>query len=202
VTDFFALLNFPRSPWLEPDAVQSRFLELSAAGHPDRVHGQTPEILREANQRFSELNAAATCLRDTRDRLNHLLQLQFGAAQFANQTQSIPNAFVTLFGKIGQTCRDVDTFLHEKSKATSPMIQAQLFAKALDWNDRVAALQTEVADLRVTAESELKALSLNWASASPDETTWAKVRELAHVFAMIGRWESQLRERFSALAAA
>ena len=38
MTDAFALLSEPRRPWLDAEALKARFLPLSAAVHPDRVH--------------------------------------------------------------------------------------------------------------------------------------------------------------------
>ena len=105
MTDYFALLNLPRSPWLEPEMVQARFLELSAAAHPDRVHGEPNEVLKSANAQFSELNAAAVCLREPRDRLNHLLQLETGSASGAAAAQSISPDSIELMTKVGQSCR-------------------------------------------------------------------------------------------------
>ena len=36
MTDAFALLEFPRQPWLEPDALKTAFLERSTVTHPDK----------------------------------------------------------------------------------------------------------------------------------------------------------------------
>ncbi len=36
VTDYFALLNEPRRPWLEPETLKSKFLALAAEAHPDK----------------------------------------------------------------------------------------------------------------------------------------------------------------------
>src|SRR4051794_25616569 len=131
MTDFFALLDLPRTPWLEPDAVQARFLELSAGAHPDRVHGSADDVLKSANARFSALNSAAVCLREPRDRLNHLIQLENPDAATTAPAQSIPPEFMDLMMRVGQSCRDVDRFLEERARATSPMMQAQLFSQGL-----------------------------------------------------------------------
>jgi DnaJ-domain-containing protein 1 len=195
MTNYFALLNFPRAPWLDADAVNARFLELSAPWHPDRVHGQSAANLAEANQKFADLNRAAAALRDPRERLQHLILLETGAPPAA--AQNIPGNLIELFARVGQTCRDADQFLAERARATSPMIQAQLFAQSLDWSDRIAALQTAVTDLKSTAEHELKTISENWPAHKPID----RLASLAHHFATTARWEAQLRERFSALAA-
>lgn len=195
MTDYFALLNFPRAPWLDPAAVQARFLELSAAAHPDRVHNLGADQTEAANRRFSELNKAASILRDHKDRLHHLLALETGAAPAP--TQNIPNELIELFGQIGQTCRSVDQFVTERNRATSPMLQAQMFAAGLDWNDSISELQQRVTSIRAEAEGALQQISQAW----PAEKPFAKLATLAHSFAMITKWEAQLQERFATLAA-
>jgi DnaJ-domain-containing protein 1 len=194
VTDYFALLGFERSPWVEAEEVSARFLELSSKAHPDRVHGGGDEAVREANQRFAELNAAAACLREPRERLQHLLELETGSKQ--NFAQAIPGELMDLVMRVGQTCRSVDQFLAERAKATSPTVQAELFGKGLEWSDRVGELQQAVGELRVTAERDLKEIAERW----PAEKPILELQKLAHVFATVARWEGQLKERFAALA--
>jgi DnaJ-domain-containing protein 1 len=192
--DYFALLGFVRTPWLEAAEVQKRFLEISAAAHPDRVHNLGLDETAAANARFAELNKAAVILKDTKERLHHLLALETGAAPAT--AQNIPNELIELFGMIGQTCRSVDQFMAEKNRATSPMLQAQMFGKGLEWNDVIAELQGRVGEVKARAEAELQQIGKNW----PREKPLARIAGLAHVFAMTGRWEAQLQERFAALA--
>ena len=194
MVDFFALLNLPRAPWIEAEDVQKRFLELSAPVHPDRVHGLSAAEKEEANRKFAELNRAATMLRDHKERLQHLIVLETGAASGA--AQNISGEFVELFGRVGEVCRKVDLFLSERAKATSPMVQAQLFGRGLELSDLVAELQARVAEVKGRAEEELKGIGERWG----DKKAWGRVAELAHVFAMVSKWEGQLRERFASLA--
>jgi DnaJ-class molecular chaperone len=198
MVDYFALLNFPRTPWLAAEQVQKRFLELSAPVHPDRVHHLGAAEKEEANRKFAELNKAATVLRDQKERLQHLIALESGPA--AGTAQTISGEFVELFGRVGEVCRKVDLFLSERAKATSPMVQAQLFGKGLDLSDAVSELQAKVAEVKGRAEGELKEISERWREAK-ERKELARVAELAHVFAMVSKWEAQLRERFAALAA-
>jgi DnaJ-domain-containing protein 1 len=195
MTDYFALLGFQRTPWLDAETVQKRFLELSAAVHPDRAHNLGAQEIASANSKFSELNKAAATLRDSKERLHHLLALETGVATEA--TQNIDPALVELFSKVGQTNREVDQFLAERARAASPMLQAQLFGQGLDWTDRISELQQAVGAVKRSAESELQEIASRWPNAKPID----RLRALAHVFAMTSRWEAQLQERFAALAA-
>jgi curved DNA-binding protein CbpA len=193
MTDYFALLGFSRSPWLDLEAVNAHFLERSAEAHPDRVHGDQ-EAMKEANRRFAELNAAAACLREPRERLQHLLELETGSKQ--NFATAIPSELMDLVMRVGQTCRSVDQFLTERAKASSPIVQAQLFGQGLEWSDRVSELMNAVNEMRLRAEAQLIELASHW----PAEKPIPELQKLAHVFATVARWEGQLKERFSALA--
>ena len=196
MVDYFALLNFPRTPWLDPAEVQKRFLELSAAMHPDRVHNLGAAETSAANDKFSELNKAAATLRDPKERLHHLLALETGNAPSA--AQNISNELIELFARVGQTCRNVDEFLAERNRATSPMLQAQLFAQGLEWTDRIGELQQQVGIVKARAEEELIQTAQTW----PDKKQYDRLAALAHTFAMTAKWEAQLQERFATLAAA
>lgn len=196
MTDCFALLNFPRTPWIDPAKAQARFLELSAGAHPDRVHNLGAAEIAGANETFAELNKAFAVLRDHKERLHHLLALERGSAPTA--AQNIPNELIDLFAPIGQACRQVDSFLAERNRATSPMLQAQLFAQGLEWTDRIGELQQQVREVRTRAEEELKGIAQRF----PERKELDRLATLAHTFAMIAKWEAQLQERFANLAAA
>ena len=79
MTDAFALLGESRLPWIDPDGLKERFLRLSGPFHPDRVHSASESERQEANRRFAELSSAHHTLREHRDRLLHLLELESGA---------------------------------------------------------------------------------------------------------------------------
>jgi hypothetical protein len=39
MTDYFALLQTPRRPWVDAEKLKENFQLLSARVHPDRLHG-------------------------------------------------------------------------------------------------------------------------------------------------------------------
>ena len=78
MTDYFALLDEPRRPWLEPEALKTKFLKLAAEIHPDRKHGAGKIEKAAANRSYAELNAAFNCLAEPKLRLLHLLELERG----------------------------------------------------------------------------------------------------------------------------
>src|SRR5688572_29394167 len=99
MTDYFALLDEPRRPWLDPEALKVKFHQRSAELHPDRVHRQSASDKAKAQERYTELNAAYTCLREPKDRLLHLLTLESGGKP--KDVQNIPAELMDLFFKVG-----------------------------------------------------------------------------------------------------
>src|SRR5438132_11588672 len=113
MADYFSVLNEPRRPWLDADALKQKFLTHSANVHPDRVHSLGQSDRTAAQERYTELNAAYHCLRDPKDRLRHLLELEIG--ELPKNIQQIPGELMDLSLKIGQACRHADAFLAEKA---------------------------------------------------------------------------------------
>ena len=203
--DCFELLREPRRPWIDADALKSRFLVLSAAAHPDRVHGGTESERAEANARSAELNAAYNTLRETRDRLFHLLELERGAP--SRDIQRIPAGTMDLFVEIGQCCRDVDAFLSAHPDSESPMLRLQRMRQALEWSDRLMGLQRQVNGRREEIENTLRTLNAAWEAAppppSPDrcgQLPLEALEESARAMSYVSRWTSQLQERLGRLA--
>ena len=188
------MLGLERNPWLEPDALKRHFLERSAPLHPDRAHASTATDVTAASHAFADLNAAYLRLRDPRDRILHLLELETGSRP-AN-TQAIPSAFFTLYSEVGQLCHGLDRFLAERSAAQSPMLRAELFGRSLDWTDQLQSMQGRLQPLRHAAEEELKSIGAAW----PLNRPLTRLAELAHTFACLQRWEAQINERLAQLA--
>jgi curved DNA-binding protein CbpA len=200
--DYFALLNQPRRPWLEPESLKKKFHVLSADLHPDRVHTGTESEKKLAQQRFSELNAAYNCLRDPRQRLQHLLELELG--QKPQQVQNIPPDLMQMFMEVGQLCRDTDTFLTEKAAATSPLLQVRVFEHGQSWTEKLMALQQQIAGRHETVLGEVRTLDGAWDGgldhAAERSGMLKRLEELYRLLAFLGRWTSQIQERIVKLA--
>ena len=205
MTDSFALLGEPRRPWLDADALKARFMPLSTAVHPDRVHGASEAEKLAANERYAELNAAFNTLREPRERLLHLLELEAGAKP--GDIQRIPPGTMDLFVEIGQTCRDADAFLTKKSTATSPMLKLRIMQEGLDWADKLQALQGRVNARRDELTTELQAMNATWDAAppvgSPERRAALPLERLEQIYrtmSYVARWTEQLTERVVQLA--
>jgi curved DNA-binding protein CbpA len=198
--DHFASLDQARRPWLDLESLKAAFLALSAQAHPDRIHGGSSEERAAATDHYAELNAAYTCLREPKDRLAHLLELESGAP--LKDVQRIPPGTMDLFMEVGQVCRDIDTFLAERAKTTSPLLKVRFFEKGMEWIDRLQNLQTRINVKREALLDELSRLDSAWMDAPPSNSPGrkaalplARLEEISRIFSYISRWTGQLQDR-------
>jgi hypothetical protein len=194
VTDYFSLLNEPRRPWLDADLIRQKFLALSAGAHPDKIHSATKAEKSAATKKFAELNVACNCLAEPKSRLLHLLELELGAKP--KDVQQIPDALAGLFAEVATTCRDAGSFLAEKTKATSPLLQVRLFEQAQEWVEKLNALQKKLADLRGQLLAELKSLDEKWINSDTEaqKKLLGNIEGLYRLFSYFNRWSSQIQE--------
>jgi DnaJ-domain-containing protein 1 len=202
--DYFALLGQPRQPWLDPASLKAAFLEQSARLHPDRAQGASAEEKTAATGRFAELNAAYNCLREPKERLLHLLELESGAP--AANVQSIPQDSMDLFMETGQACRQVDSFIAAKARASSPLLQVQRLVRSHEWTVRLQELHSRIHTRRRQLVAELQEMNAAWNAAPPvPSSARAKVlplhrlEEMARTLSYVARCLGQLQDRLSQL---
>lgn len=205
MSDAFALLHEPRRPWLDAEALKQKFLPLSAEVHPDRFHSASEAEKQQATARYAELNAAHQTLREPRDRLLHLLELELGAKP--KDVQRIPPGTMDLFVEVGQICRDVDAFLAQRGNVTSPLLKVQMFERGMEWTGQLQSLQQRINARRDELNGELQQMNAAWESApaigSPeriDALPLERLEQIYRVFSYIARWSEQIQERNVQLA--
>ncbi len=191
MTDYFALLNEPRRPWLEAEALKEKFLALSAEVHPDRVHLSSEADKLAANRRYTELNAAYHCLREPRDRLRHLLELELGKKP--SDLTNVPDDLMDLFFGVGKVLKETDAFIVEKSKATSPLLQVQFFERGQEWIEKLGGLRQTINSRREPLINELKSLSPTW-DGKPQKPL-ERLLEIWRLLSFYERWLAQIQER-------
>jgi hypothetical protein len=201
--DYFALFNQPRRPWLDAEALRQKFLALSAEVHPDRVHGADEDEKKAAHHRYTELNSAYNCLREPKERLQHLLELESGVKPA--QVQTVPAGLMELFLEVGGLCRQADAFLTEKGRVASPLLQVEMFEKSQDWIEKLKGLAERISVRRAQLEADLKAIDQEWASergsAAPNhDTALKRLEELWRLFSYFARWSAQIQERIVQLS--
>ena len=205
MTDHFALFQEPRRPWIDPDSLKAKFLASSAECHPDRFHTAPESDQAVAQRRYTEFNNAYLCLREPKDRLLHLLELELGAKPKA--VQQLPSETMELFVEVGEVCRNVDAFLVERAKITSPLLKVQWFEKGMQWTDALNALRQKVLGERGELIAELTLMNSVWESAPPlgSESRPAvlpleRVEQMYRILSYIARWTGQIEERLVQLS--
>ena len=200
MADHFALLNQPRRPWLDTERLKQTFHELSATMHPDKHPTANEAAKGAAAKQFAELNAAYQCLADPKSRLLHLLELERG--EKPKDIQQIPAALADWFVEVARVCRDTDTFIAEKARTTSPLLQVQLFPRGQEWIAKLSGLQKEFNKLGESVTAELRSLDAQWTEASPAarRNLLPKLEELYRLFGYLNRWQSQVQERIARIA--
>ena len=194
----------PRQPWIEVEVLKAKFLALSSTVHPDRLHDASEKDRKTATDRYAALNAAYNCLREPKERLGHLLQLELGIKP--GDVQRIPSTSIDLFMEVGNTLRDVDAFLAQKAKITSPLMKVQIFEKAMEWTDRLNGLQRRINQNRDSIFDELRGMNRAWeaAPASGSERLGAlplmRLEEIYRAVSFVARWTEQIQQRIVQLS--
>jgi DnaJ-domain-containing protein 1 len=203
--DYFALLGQPRQPWLDLASLKAAFLEQSSRLHPDRVQAASAEEKAAATGRFAELNAAYNCLREPKERLLHLLELESGAVPAS--VQSVPEGTMDLFIETGQICRQADQFLASTGHASSPLLQVQRLVQNQEWTVRLQELQKRIHLRRSQLLAESQEMNAAWNAAPPfpsparlSTLPLRRLEEMARTLSYIARCGGQVQERLSQLA--
>jgi hypothetical protein len=191
MTDYFALLNEPRRPWLEAEALKEKFLAFSAEVHPDRVHQSSEADRLAANRRYTELKAAYHCLREPRDRLRHLLELELGTKP--SDLTNVPDDLMELFFSVGKLLREADAFVAEKGRASSPLLQVQFFEGGQEWIEKFGGLRETINLRREPLINELKSLNATW-DGEPQKPL-ERLLEIWRLLSFYERWLAQIQDR-------
>jgi len=198
MTDCFELLNEPRRPWLDPEALKQKFIALSARLHPDRVHQASGPERAAAQERYTELNAAYNRLRDPKERLLHLLELELGAKP--KDIQRIPPDLISLFNELNQSCREADGLLGEKRRINSPLLKVQMFDRSQQLTEQLAALQQKIASKRGELLAEIQRMDSVWDHVPGRKAALGRLEELYRLLSYFNRWTGQLQERIVQLS--
>ncbi|MEA3208378.1 MAG: molecular chaperone HscB [Chthoniobacter sp.] len=183
MTDHFTVLQQPRRPWLDADALKDVFHRRSAALHPD-VPG-TGETAR-----FASLSAAYTALREPASRLRHLLELD--APELLSATAPPPTELADLFMRLAGQRRRLDQFIAQRAAASSPLGRALLAGEAAVLRRDLAAMTAAVEAAHSAALEDLRALDAIWNASDPAH--WTALSVLHDRLTYLGKWLGQLRE--------
>ena len=183
MTDAFALLDEPRQPWLDVEALKGKFLTQSSETHPDNFID--PPKKESAQEGFTNLNTAHDILRDPKRRLQHLLTLERG--EKPAEVHDILPETADLFIEVGQLLKPVDALLEKREAETSPLLKAQSYGEALDWLEKVNNLLKTIHEELAALEQVARELNGNWDCDS--------VEKLFHQYSYLQKWRAQLNDR-------
>ncbi len=143
MTDYFALLDEARRPWLDPEKLKEKYFGLARERPAD-----------------AELNEAFRVLSDPKLRLHHLLILD--GADLATG-RDVPPAVAELFWNTGILLREIDHWLLKETEATSALSRALLSGERAKLEDRLRKVERELAEAYETELAQLR----DWNPASP-----------------------------------
>jgi len=96
-TDYFALFEMPRKLWIEMNALEQKFLQLSWKLHPDNFVNASEEERALSLKRSSELNDAYRTLRDPVGRVEYLLAIEGQRKEGEKKQQAPPELLEEVF---------------------------------------------------------------------------------------------------------
>ena len=193
MTDYFALLDQPRRPWLDPDELKEAFHAKSLQLHPDaqRADGAATAVSDSA---FAELNDAYQVLQDPKRRIQHLLSLE---GRMPPRDASVPHDLADLFPVIASITHAVEPLLEKFENATNPLSRSLLKPQVLYARTRVDESLQRLRELHANSTDELRRLS---SGREPRAEDWAALHDLYLRFSYLSRWMSELEDKQVKLA--
>lgn len=195
--DHFERLGLPRRPWLSPETVKDRFLQLSADSHPDHHGGLALEERQAKELEFTRINRAHQILSNTRERLLHLLALETNATPA--DTRTVPPGVASLFAPVGEALRRAEAALREKTAVLSPILKAAAYGRNLEIVDALMLLQADLRARVGTLEAEIQSLDPAWDSPTAPKPL-PRLVEIATELGYLERWLNQLRTKINELS--
>lgn len=182
MSDFFALLDEPRRPWLDADALKDKFHKLSAAKHPDVAGGDSAA--------FAEINNAFRTLDDPKSRVRHLLDLEFPGV--LAQHPDIPADIARVFETMTRERQGVARFLEARSSLQTPLEIALLAPEQLELEQTLARLLALLEHKMEGLLTQLKFVDAVWEQdkAGAQDT----LIEIYQGLSYVGKWITQVRE--------
>ncbi|MDQ6623607.1 MAG: J domain-containing protein [Verrucomicrobiota bacterium] len=180
MTDYFALLDQPRAPWLDLEKLKEAFHQRTLHAHPDQQSGD--------NEAFAKLNEGYRVLREPKRRLEHLLAL-LGEPPLP-QT-ALPKEIEELFPSIAALVREADDVIAKMANAASALSRSLARAAVAPMQARLQGSARTLADLQEESLVRLKALN----AADIAELRLHYVR-----LSYLGRWLAQLEEKQTRLS--
>ncbi len=187
MTDYFALLDQLRSPWLDAEELKEAFHRKTLRSHPDARAQE--DNSRNTEAAFSKLNEAYQVLRDPKRRLYHLLSLEGRAPSSA--VTDIPSELEALFPVVAALTRKSDEIIQRLTTTTTALSRSLMRAELAGVETEVRGTLRRLSELHAAAMGEVKNLCETW--------TAEQLHALYLQFSYLTRWMAQLDEKRLAL---
>jgi len=186
MTDYFALLNQPRRPWLDPEQLKETFHAKTLQAHPD-AQSRTSTSSEAA---FADINEAYQVLRDPKRRLHHLLSLEGNPP--LSQSSSVPAEIAELFPVIADLILEADGLAQKIGGATNSLSRSLLKPQQVAITERIRETVHKLTALDHEAQSRLKQVS--------ESNERGELHMLYLRFSYLTKWIAQLEEKQLSLA--
>ena len=196
MTDYFALLDQPRKPWLDPDELKQAFHAKSLSAHPDTQPNDAASD-GGSDAAFTELNEAYQILQDPKRRIHHLLSLADRTS--SDRQTSVPADIEQLFSAVAGVTREADELAQKCEAATTPLSRSLLKPQILQLQNAIGGRIQQLSELHDVGIVELRRLS---AKDVLEEADWTKLQALYLRFSYLTRWIAELQEKLSRVATA
>jgi curved DNA-binding protein CbpA len=186
--DYFALLDQPRTPWLDLDRLKDAYHQKTLQTHPDaQANRPGADTTDEA---FASLNEAYQVLQDPKRRLHHLLSLAGAAPSSTNQ--AIPTHLQDLFPAVGALTQRANHLLEKIRVTSSTLGRSLLKPQVLEVQKEAKELRERLQNLSDASLAELRRINTIWAKNSAEQIE--ALSNLYVAFAYLTRWAAQLDE--------
>jgi molecular chaperone HscB len=153
--DYFAIFGLPRKLWMERDALEQKYLQLSWRLHPDNFVNATEEERERSLRRSSELNDAYRTLEDPVARVEYLLGLENMRKEGEHKQQAPPELLEEVF----ELNESLDELREAKSAGSDlASLKSRLESAEKNFGEKLGEVD---AQLQVTAREWDDALDRN-----------------------------------------
>jgi curved DNA-binding protein CbpA len=186
--DYFALLDQPRAPWLDPEKLKDTYHQKTLQAHPDAQMNRPGAEATGAD--FTSVNEAYQVLQDPKRRLHHLLSLE-GAAPSPTE-QTVPNQLHDLFPAVGALTQRANLLLETIQATSNALSRSLLKPQILEVQSEAKEVRARIQVLFDVSLAELSRINTAWAT-NPTGQMEA-LANLYFAFAYLTRWSTQLDE--------
>src|SRR5271154_3215192 len=139
--DYFAIFSLPRKLWIEMNALEQKFLQLSWKLHPDNFVNASEAERESSLRRTSELNDAYRTLKEPVARVEYLLGIE-GARKEGEQKQQVP---AELLEEVFELNESLDELREAKSDGGDlERLRARLESAQKNFQQKLEAVDTEL----------------------------------------------------------